>query len=221
MHISRYLDLAILKPDLTPQQAREAIALGIRCNARTVCVRPCDISMAAALCDGTQTEVSCVLDFPHGCGDSRGKAELAQRYACLGAREIDMVMNYGLARGGEWALVEEDIRGVAEAAHRHGVLVKVILETCELTDAQIRRATEASVAAGADFVKTSTGFASGGATPEAVRAMLEAAAGRILVKASGGIRDYQTARMYVDMGAQRLGVGYAAAEAICAGQDEA
>ena len=162
-----------------------------------------------------------MLDFPHGCGDSRGKAELAQRYACLGAREIDMVMNYGLARGGEWALVEEDIRGVAEAAHRHGVLVKVILETCELTDAQIRRATEASVAAGADFVKTSTGFASGGATPEAVRAMLEAAAGRILVKASGGIRDYQTARMYVDMGAQRLGVGYAAAEAICAGQDEA
>ena len=218
MDICRYLDHAVLKPDMTPDEIKTAIRLGIDHRVKTVCVRPCDIALALDMCKGTETEVSCVLDFPHGCGGAEGKALLAGLYADMGVQEIDMVMNYGHARGGRWDLVEDEIRGVAEAAHKRGVIVKVIFETCELNDAQIRRATQASIDAGADFVKTSTGFAKSGASVEAVTAMLEAAQGKIQVKPSGGIRDYATAKMYVDMGAQRLGVGFGATPPICAGQ---
>lgn len=218
MDICRYLDHAVLKPDMTPDEVKAAIQLGIDYRVKTVCVRPCDIALALSMCKGTETEVSCVLDFPHGCGDPKGKAMLSALYADMGVQEIDMVMNYGHARGGRWDLVEEDIRGVVEEAHKRGVIVKVIFETCELTIEQIKRATQASIDAGADFVKTSTGFAKSGASVEAVAAMLEAAQGRIKVKPSGGIRDYATAKHYVDMGAQRLGTGFGSAKPICDGQ---
>lgn len=220
MNIARYLDAAVLKPDMTPQQARAAIGECVALGAKTVCVRGCDIDLAQELCRGTDTFVSCVLDFPYGYSGAAAKRAAAKDYAARGVFEIDMVMNYGAARGGDWKTVEEEIRGVVGEAHARNVGVKVILETSQLDDAQIRRATEVSIAAGADFVKTSTGFNGGGATVEAVRAMLETAAGRCKVKASGGIRDYATARMYVDMGVERLGVGYAGCAAICAGEGD-
>ena len=128
-----------------------------------------------------------------------------------------MVMNYGYAKGGDWAVVEQEIRGVVEEAHKKGVLVKVIFETSQLTLDEVRKATRVCIAAGADFVKTSTGFNGTGATVEAVQAMLEEAQGRIKVKPSGGIRDYKTAKMYVDMGAARLGTGFSSCKALCEG----
>ena len=130
-------------------------------------------------------------------------------------------MNYGAARGGAWDVVEAEIKAVVEEAHAKGVNVKVIFETSQLTIDQIKKATEVSIAAGADFVKTSTGFNGTGATVEAVQAMLDTAKGRCKVKPSGGIRNYETAKMYVDMGVDRLGIGFASCKAICEGEAEA
>lgn len=218
--IARYLDHAVLKPELTQDEAREAIQLGIDYKVGTVCVRPCDIAMAAEMCRGTQTLVSCVLGFPHGCGLSSIKAEEAHQYCALGADELDMVANYGWIRSGLWQEVQNDIQGVVEAARSAGSKVKVIFETSQLTLEQIARTTEIAVSAGADFVKTSTGFYGSGASEDGVRTMLETADGRINVKPSGGIRDYERARMFVEMGCARLGVNYTSTPGICAGEEE-
>lgn len=218
MKISRYFDAAVLKPELTPEQAEAAIKECIAFDSYSVCVRGCDIALAKRLCEGTNTKVSCVLDFPYGYGGVEAKREAAKAYAALGVVDIDMVMNYGAARGGAWDVVEAEIRAVVEEAHAKGVNVKVIFETSQLDDAQIRKATEVCIAAGADFVKTSTGFNGGGATVEAVKAMLETSAGRIKVKPSGGIRNYETAKMYVDMGVDRLGIGFNSCSKICEGE---
>ena len=183
MKIARYLDAAILKPDMSPAQVEAAIKECISYDAYTVCVRGCDIALAKKLCEGTDTKVSCVLDFPYGYGGAAAKRETARIYSEMGVFEIDMVMNYGAARGGNWDIVEEEVRGVVEEAHKKGVGVKVIFETSQLNDEQIRRGTEVCIAAGADFVKTSTGFNGAGATVEAVKAMLETANGRMQGKA--------------------------------------
>ncbi len=217
--IARTLDHAVLKPELTRAEAEAEMQIGIAHGVRTICVRPCDIACAVALCAGTQTEVSCVLAFPHGTALSASKAEEAQRYIEMGAREIDMVVNYAFIRSGMWSEVEDDIRAVTDVARPAGVLVKTIFETSSLDLAEIGRATEAAVAARADFVKTSTGFANGSATEEAVEIMLKIAAGRIAVKPSGGIRDRARAQLFLDMGATRLGVGSTSTPIICGQSD--
>lgn len=217
MNIARYFDSAILKPDMTPEQVEAAIQESISFDSYSVCVRGCDIDLAVRLTQGTNTVVSCVLDFPYGYSGIETKRAAARDYASRGVKDIDMVMNYGAARGGAWDVVEAEVRAVVEEAHKQGVIVKVIFETSQLNLDQIRKATEVCIAAGADFVKTSTGFNGGGATVEAVQAMLETAKGRIKVKPSGGIRNYETAKMYVDMGVDRLGIGYGSCKAIAEG----
>lgn len=215
MKISRYLDLAVLKPEMTLDEVRTAIKTGIEYDVATVCVRPCDIALAVEMCKGTNTEVSCVLDFPHGTGGAENKAMQAALFAQQGVADIDMVMNYSYARSGAWDQVEDEIRRVVEQAHKYKVEVKVIFETSQLTLDEIKKATQVSIDAGADYVKTSTGFTGSGASVEAVQAMLDAAQGKIKVKPSGGIRNYETARMYADMGVHRLGVGYSSAADVC------
>ncbi len=221
MKISRYFDAAVLKSEMTPQQVEEAIREAIAWDSYSVCVRGCDIDLALELTRGTNTSVGCVLDFPYGYGGLEAKRMAARAYAAKGVEDIDMVMNYGAARGGAWDVVEEEIRAVVEEAHAKGVIVKVIFETSQLNARQIARATEVCIAAGADFVKTSTGFLGGGATVEAVQTMLETAQGRIKVKPSGGIRDYETARKFVDMGVHRLGLGYGSCRTVCEGEKAA
>ena len=218
MTISRYFDSAVLKPNMTEEEVKAAIQLGIDYDSYSVCVRPCDIDLALEMCKGTNTVVSCVLDFPHGDSTAEGKAALAEIYAAKGVAEIDMVMNYGFARSGKWDEVKRGIEGVVKAAKKYNVGVKVIFESCELTVEEIKKGTEICIEAGADFVKTSTGFAASGASEEAVQAMLDASAGRIKVKPSGGVRSYETAKKYVDMGADRLGIGFSSAKAICNGE---
>ena len=215
--LNRYLDAAVLRPELTRREAEDAIKLCLTYGVHTVCVRPCDVPAAVALCRGTDTLPGAVLAFPHGIASTEMKAAEAELYARLGAREIDMVANYGLVKSHEWGNVERDIGAAADVANANGILLKVILETCYLTAEEIAGATEAAIRAGAGYVKTSTGFAAGGATPEAVCAMVEAAKGRIKVKASGGIRDYDTAMMYLNLGAERLGVNYSAVKGILDG----
>ena len=220
LELCRYLDSAVLKPELNQSDAREAILSGIQYRVRSVCVRPCDITMAVELCKGSETEVSCVLSFPHGCSPESVKAFEAKEYVRLGVNEIDMVANYGYIRSGLYDLLESEVRAVVAVAKPAGVLVKVILETCTLANDEIALATEASIRAGAAFVKTSTGFHATGATEGAVRVMVETAKDRIEVKASGGIRDKADAWKFIDMGCTRLGVGYSTTPLLCTETNE-
>ena len=206
---------------MTRDEAIAVIQLGIDYQVKTVCVRPCDIDLAVAMCKGTQTGVSCVLGFPHGTTCRESKAAEAVLYCAKGVAEIDMVANYGWIRSGLWDDVRRDIKAVVDVAHEHHVLVKVIFETSQLTLEQVAKAVEISIEAGADFVKTSTGFNGEGATEEVVGCMLKTANGRIKVKPSGGIRDAARARMFVEMGVDRLGVNGTSTPAICEGQPNA
>lgn len=211
--INRYLDHAVLKPEMTQQEIEQAIRLGIAYEVKTVCVKPCDIEMAVSLCRGTKTAVSCVLGFPHGHSTAETKRQEAEQYCKLGVAEIDMVANYGYIKSGLWEKVRAEIENVVRVAHQEDVLVKVIVESGVLTLDEVRKATEICVEAGADFIKTSTGFYGGGATSEVVEVMLENK--KIKVKPSGGIRDRTTAEMYLKMGCQRLGVNFTSTPIIC------
>jgi deoxyribose-phosphate aldolase len=214
--VAKTLDHAVLKPEYSSvdlaAHAGMCLARGVGC----LCVRSCDVAEAARLVAGGPVVVAAVIGFPHGAVRPEIKALEARLAIADGARELDMVMNVGALKSGRETLVRDDIAAVVAAAKPAGVLVKVILETCYLTADEIRAACRLAEEAGADFVKTSTGFGvkSGGptgATPEAVQIMLDAVGGRLQVKASGGIRTWADAVAYLDMGCTRLGVGDAAA----------
>jgi deoxyribose-phosphate aldolase len=214
--VARVLDHAVLKPDYAAadldQHARMCVERGVGC----LCVRSCDVAEATRLVAGSPVVVAAVIGFPHGAVRPEIKALEARLAIGDGAGELDMVMNVGALKSGREDLVRDDIAAVVAEAKPVGGIVKVILETCYLTPDEIRTACRLAEEAGVDFVKTSTGFgvkASGptGATPEAVRIMLDAVGGRLQVKASGGIRTWADAIAYLDMGCTRLGVGDAAA----------
>lgn len=214
-NINRFLDHAVLKPEITYEEALVEIHIGLEYKVRTICVRPADIPLAVEQCRGTETEVSCVLAFPHGSALSSSKSDEAKRYIEMGVAEIDMVVNYGLIRSRMWQELEMDIRAVTDIAKPAGVKVKTIFETAKLSLDEVARATEVSIVAEADFVKTSTGFGGEGATEDVIQTMLDTAAGRIEVKPSGGIRDRSRAEMFIKMGATRLGVGSSSTPIIC------
>lgn len=213
--LHRYLDAAVLQPELTREETLRAIDLCLNFSTATVCVRPCDLALAKKRVNGTDTGACVVLGFPHGSQTSSSKADEARRYIELGADEIDMVVNIGWVRSGLWQEVTADIAAVTALTRAAKVPLKVIFETCLLTREEVMAATRCAIEAEADFVKTSTGFASGGATPESVTAMVEAAAGRVKIKPSGGIRNRQQAEQYIAMGAHRLGVGFKSVPALC------
>ncbi len=214
-NISRYLDAAILKAEFTESEVLEAIKTCIKLNTFSVCVRPCDIQLAQQLCEGSDTAVCVVLGFPHGDQLSQSKADEASRYIKLGVDEIDMVANYGWIKSGKWAAVEADVAGVARQTRASGIPIKVIFETAQLNPTEIKEMVEVCIRAGADFVKTSTGFNGEGAKVDDVQNMLDTAAGRIKIKPSGGIRNRADAQRFVDMGVHRLGVGWTSCKAIC------
>lgn len=172
-----------------------------------MCVRPCDVKLAAELLKDSPVMVSCVLSFPHGADATPVKAFQARQAIEDGVQEIDMVMNIGQFLSGNYDAVRDDIRAVVEVAHLRGVKVKVIQESGFLTLEQVAKACELSREAGADFVKTSTGFNSTPATPEIVEVMIRTVGDSMEVKPSGGIRDWATAVAYLEQGADRLGVG--------------
>ena len=173
----------------------------------SMCVKPCDIQAAKKLLEGSGVKVSCVLSFPHGADATAVKAFQAKQAIADGTDEIDMVMNIGKFLGGEHAYVVNDIKAVVEEARRQEVLVKVILETGFLSLEQVTVACELAARGGAHFVKTSTGFGPGKATPEAVEAMLKEAGKAMKVKASGGIRTWEDAVGFLAQGVDRLGIG--------------
>ena len=220
MKISRYIDHAVLKPGMTHDEIVAAVKLGVELDVFSVCMHPRDVKLACELCNGTDTHVGSVVDFPHGAGGVESKRAISRFALSQGAEELDMVMNYSAARSGDWDTVREEIEAVVEEGHAKGAIVKVIFETSELTEEMIRKAVEVSIEAKADYVKTSTGFTSTGATVEGVAAMVDQAKGRIKVKASGGIRDYAGAKKFVDMGVERLGIGCTGSGPVCTGEGE-
>lgn len=205
--VAARIDHAALKPFLTEE---EMVADARMCAGRgvfSICLRPSDVRLGAQILADSETLVGMVVGFPHGSNLTDVKALEASRGLEDGADELDMVMNIGRFLSGDYAYVEADVKAVVDVAGQAGALVKVILETCYLGPVQIAEACAIAEAAGADFVKTSTGFGSGGATPDAVDVMLNAVGGRLKVKASGGIRDWSTAVAYLEQGCARLGIG--------------
>jgi len=205
--VAATIDHAVLKPNQTEADLRTDATMCIQRQVASLCVRPCDIRLAAKLLAGSGVKVSCVLSFPHGADTTATKVFQAQQAIADGAEEIDMVMNIGQFLSGHHDLVRDDIRAVVETAHASQVQVKVIQESGFLTLEQVAQACKIALEAGADFVKTSTGFAPTSATPEIVEAMVRAVGGKIGIKASGGIRTWKQAIDYLEQGATRLGIG--------------
>ncbi|MBM7867991.1 deoxyribose-phosphate aldolase [Heliobacterium gestii] len=204
--VAAMIDHTLLKPDAGEEQisalCREAAAYGFA----SVCVNPVWVETCAVLLQNSPVKVATVIGFPLGASYSRLKAFEAKEALKAGAEELDMVINLGWAKMGRWDAVEADIAAVVLEARRHpGVLVKVILETSLLTDEQIVAACHCALAAGADYVKTSTGFGPGGAAVEHVSLMAGTVGTRARVKASGGIRTAETALRMLEAGADRLG----------------
>lgn len=203
MNDASLIDHTLLAPDATAEQVsalcREAVDNGFL----TVCVSPTRVAQAVRELAEHPTLVCTVVGFPSGAHLSEVKAAETAAAVAQGADEIDMVLSLGAVKDGDWDAVRTDIAAVVAASG--DALVKVILETALLTEDEISRACEASELAGADFVKTSTGFASGGATVDAVALMRSSVGDRLGVKASGGIRTAETFRAMVDAGASRIG----------------
>lgn len=206
---NQIVDHTLLAPTATPDEI-EALCRDARDNRfYSVCVSPTYVARAASLVEGSDVHVCTVVGFPSGAHTSAVKAYETRTAVDDGADEIDMVMNLASAKAHDWAAVENDIRAVVEAAQ--GRVVKVILETCVLEDDEIVAACVVARAAGADFVKTSTGFAGGGATTHAVQLMRETVGPDMGVKASGGIRTAADLDAMVAAGATRIGSSAGAA----------
>lgn len=193
----------MLAPQATVSQIRKLCEEAVKYHFASVCVNSCHVALCAELLKGTGVNVCTVVGFPLGAMSTKAKAFEAECAVADGAVEIDMVINVGALKDENWTFVEDDIRAVKKACG--GKLLKVILETCLLTDDEIVRACQLSEAAGADYVKTSTGFSKGGATAEAVSLMIKTVGDRLGVKASGGIRDRESALKMIEAGASRLG----------------
>ena len=205
--VAHTIDHAVLKPDQTDIDLQQNAKMCIENGVFSMCVKPCDIKTAKELLKKSDVKVSCVLSFPHGADATPVKAFQAKQAIEDGTDEIDMVMNIGKFLSGDWEYVIEDIKAVVDVAHRHGVLVKVIQESGYLTLEQVAKACELSYEAGADFVKTSTGFGPGKATPEIIEVMVKSVGDRMMIKPSGGIRTWEDAIAFLQQGADRLGVG--------------
>ena len=202
-NIASYIDHTMLAPQATVSQIRKLCEEAVKYHFASVCVNSCHVALCAELLKGTGVNVCTVVGFPLGAMSTKAKAFEAECAVADGAVEIDMVINVGALKDENWTFVEDDIRAVKKACG--GKLLKVILETCLLTDDEIVRACQLAEAAGADYVKTSTGFSKGGATAEAVSLMRKTVGDRLGVKASGGIRDRESALTMIEAGASRLG----------------
>lgn len=206
--IAQTIDHAILKPDITRAQLIEQLEEAREWNVFSVCVRPSDVPFAVDYLSDSPVAVGTVIGFPHGTTSTAGKYAEVKQALADGASEFDMVLNIGWLKSGFDDKVGQDIAAVVEAADGH--IVKVILETALLTEEEIAEACRITAAAGADFVKTSTGFAGGGATVPHIELMRASSPAEVQVKASGGVRSLADADAMLDAGATRLGTSGAA-----------
>lgn len=201
--LARFIDHTLLKPEATPDQIKKLCEEAKKHSFASVCVNPTNVALAAKLLEGSIVKVCTVIGFPLGANTSFVKAAETRDAIANGADEIDMVINVGALKAQNYKQVQNDIEAVVEAAN--GNLVKVIIETCLLTDDEKVKACELSKKAGADFVKTSTGFNKSGATPEDIALMRKTVGAKMGVKASGGVRDTAAALAMIKNGATRIG----------------
>lgn len=205
--IAKTIDHAVLKPFATDEDIVKNAKMCDERGVMSMCVRPTDVKLAAKELANSETVVSMVVGFPHGSNATDTKVLETRIGAADGAVEFDMVMNIGKFLSGDYEFVKNDIAAVVEEANKTGALVKVIQETCYLSNEQVVKACEICFEAGAAFVKTSTGFGDGPATPEVIDIMIKTVGDKMGVKASGGVRSYETAVGYLKQGCTRLGVG--------------
>jgi deoxyribose-phosphate aldolase len=203
--VAKTIDHSILKPDFTDADVRAGAELALKYNTASYCIRPMDVAPAAEILAGSDVHVCTVIGFPHGSSTTAVKEFETADAIKNGAVEIDMVINVSALLSGDYDYVEQDIRAVVDVAHAAGASVKVIFETAYLDDELIVKACELSEAAGADYVKTSTGFASEGATLHNVKLMKATVGDRLKVKSSGGVRTLDQLIDYMDAGVTRSG----------------
>ncbi len=205
MNLAPYIDHTLLKPDSTEEQMIALCAEAMHHGFASVCILPWHVATATAYMAESSVPVCTVVGFPLGATTTPVKVAETRTAIGDGAREIDMVISLTALKSGHHQQVLDDVRAVTEAAHAEKALVKVIIESCLLTDDEKRRMCEIVTTAGADFIKTSTGFSSGGATLHDVMLLRKNVGEHVKVKASGGIRDRQMALDMVHAGADRLG----------------
>ncbi len=211
--LASYIDQSVLKPEFAEEDIRRYIQEGIDFGCATVCINPSSLPIATEMTEGTDTAICVVCDFPFGTSTTASKVLQAEEYCKnYNIAELDIVANYGWIRSGKWDAVTKDIAAVVAVCHKHKTEVKVIFETDALTVEEVRKACECAIQANADFVKTSTGFLTGhdahGATPEIIKEMLDICGNRIKVKGSGCIRTREHFLQLIDMGIDRMGIGY-------------
>lgn len=191
--IAKMIDHSLLRPEMTRQEVIDGCKIAKAYDCATVCVKPCDVEVASEILAGSDVMVTTVIGFPHGSSLTEVKLKEAELALAGGCRELDLVQNIGWLRSGDDELVESDIRAVCELTHSKGAIVKVILENAYLTREEIVRACKICEKAGADFVKTSTGYAPTGATIRDLKLMRASCSPHIRVKAAGGVRTLDAA----------------------------
>ena len=203
--LAKVIDHSLLRPELTDDDVKAGCELAAKYHTATVCVKPCHVKLAANLLKGTDVLVSATVGFPHGAHLTAIKVAEAEQAIKDGAVELDMVLNIGALRSGKHDLVGEDIKAVCDLAHARGAKVKVIFENAYLSDEQKIAACKLAEAAGADWVKTSTGFAPSGATLEDLRLMRANVSEKVQVKAAGGVRTLDALMAVIEAGCTRCG----------------
>jgi len=202
--VAKTIDHSLLRPELTLDEIDAGCDLAAKYQVASVCCRPADVARAAAKLADSEVEVGTVVGFPHGSSHTKTKVFEAEQALSDGATELDMVINIGWLRSGEDQLVEDEIRQIVEVAEGRA-LVKVILENTYLSDGEKERGSKLTEIAGADFVKTSTGFAASGATLDDLRLMRNAVSDRVQVKAAGGVRNLDALLEVMSIGVTRIG----------------
>lgn len=203
--IAKMIDHSLLRPQLTRREVEEGCALAKEYDCATVCVKPCDVETAYAILKDSDVLVTTVIGFPHGSNLTEVKVMEAEIAIDQGCKELDMVLNIGRLRSGDYELVEKDVKSVCDIARRRGVKVKVIFENYYLTDEEKVKACEICERAGAGWVKTSTGFADGGATIHDLKLMRKSCSPAVQVKAAGGVRTLDAALAVRAVGGTRFG----------------
>lgn len=211
--LASYIDYSVLKPEFTEEQIIELTKDGVKLRCATICINPGYIELCTPYVEGTDTGLCPVTDFPFGTSSTESKTaqiEIAAGYDTV--TEIDVVANFGLILSGEYEKVTADLKACADTAHKYGKELKVIFETDALTEEQIKKTCRCCMEAGADFVKTSTGFLTGyelrGAAPDVIQLMMDEVGEKCKIKGSGCIRTREHFLQLIDMGIDRMGVGY-------------
>lgn len=203
--IAKRIDHSLLQPTLTEREMADGVFLAANYGVASVCIKPFGVPMAAKYLAGTGVEVGTTIGFPHGGHATSVKVDESKKAMDDGATELDMVINIGQAIGGNWSAVSKDIKAVVDAAHAGGAIVKVIFENCYLSDEQKVRLCQICGEVGADYVKTSTGYGSGGATHPDLILMRQASPPAVKLKAAGGVRTLDQAIEVVELGCDRFG----------------